>query len=369
MTSTVYFAPVEVGHKGDSIVSKVRHLFDIAGFGNFINEGDLTAIKLHFGERGNNSYISPVYVRQVVDKVRANGGKPFVTDTNTLYVGSRHNSIDHMITAIDHGFGYAVVGAPLVVADGLISDHYHEVQINKKRFKTVKVAGEIVAAQSMIVMSHFKGHATAGFGGAIKNLAMGCVPRSGKMDQHRSLQPIIDVEACSRCGACVEVCPLAAITYVETGPIINYELCVGCGECVSSCSATSMGFDWDSDLPSFMEGLTEHAFGAVLGKQGCVGYLNFLLQITPDCDCVAWSDSSIVPDVGILAGTDPVAIDTASLELVNQQTGIEGTRLARNLLPGEDKFKGVWEETNGGIQLTYGEEIGLGSSKYTLVEV
>jgi uncharacterized Fe-S center protein len=202
MASKVYLARVGVEQNGDNIISKVQHLFDKAGFGEFIGEGDLTAIKLHFGERGNNSYISPVYVRQVIDKVKANRGKPFVTDTNTLYVGSRHNSIYHMLTAIDHGFEYSVVGAPIVVADGLVSNHYDEIQINKKHFKTVKVAGEILSAQSMIVMSHFRGHAVAGFGGAIKNLAMGCVPRSGKMDQHRSLQPIIDVETRSTCGVC-----------------------------------------------------------------------------------------------------------------------------------------------------------------------
>jgi len=329
----------------------------------------LTAIKLHFGERGNNSYISPVYVRQIVDKIRANGGKPFITDTNTLYAGSRHNSVDHIITAIDHGFEYAVVGAPLIVADGLISDHYREVKVNKKHFEKVNVAGDVVAAQSMIVMSHFKGHAVAGFGGAIKNLAMGCVPRSGKMNQHRSLQPIINTEACSKCGVCIEVCPRSAITRDEIGPSINYELCIGCGECVATCSTSSMAFDWENDLPLFMEMLTEHAYGAVLGKQARVGYLNFLLQITPDCDCVPWSGSSIVPDIGILASTDPVAIDAASLDLVNQQRGVEGTRLTTNLQPGEDKFKGIWKDTNGRMQLSYGEGIGLGSANYALIEI
>ena len=369
MTSTVYFARVEVGHNGENIINKVQHLFDIAEFGNFIIEGDLTAIKLHFGERGNNSYINPVYVRQVVDKIRAKGGKPFIADTNTLYAGSRYNSIDHIITAIDHGFEYAVVGAPLIVADGLVSDHYHEVKINKKHFETVNVAGDVAAAQSMIVMSHFKGHAVAGFGGAIKNLAMGCVPRSGKMNQHRSLQPIINTDACSKCGVCVEVCPRSAITRNETGPSINYEFCIGCGECVANCSTSSMAFDWENDLPLFMEMLTEHAYGAVLEKQTSIGYLNFLLQITPDCDCVPWSDSSIVPDIGILASTDPVAIDAASLDLVNQQQGVKSTRLISNLLPGEDKFKGVWKDTDGNMQLTYGEKIGLGSANYKLIEI
>jgi hypothetical protein len=185
----------------------------------------------------------------------------------------------------------------------------------------------------MIIMSHFKGHAIAGFGEAIKNLAMGCVLRSGKMNQHRSLQPIINTEACSKCGVCIEVCPRSAITRDEIEPSINYELCIGCGEYVATCSTSSMAFDWENDLPLFMEMLTERAYGAILGKQARLRYLNFLPQITPDCDCVPWSSSSIVPDIGILASTDPVAIDAASLDLVNQQRGVEGTRLTTNLQP------------------------------------
>jgi len=368
MASRVYFARLKAGSKDESAITRVRQLFEAARFGTLIEADALTAIKLHVGERGNDSHLRPEYVRQIVEQVKASGGKPFVTDTNTLYSGSRHNAVDHLATALEHGFDYAVLGAPLIISDGLVSDHYRDVRIEKKHFDTVKIAGDIVSAKSMIVMSHFKAHAMAGFGGAIKNLAMGCAPSAGKTDQHKGMKPIVDMQWCIACGECLEVCPQSAIT-IEGGALrIDYDLCVGCGECIPTCTTSSIGFDWENDLQRFVEMLTEYAFGAIAGKRG-VGYLNFLLQITPDCDCVPFSDAPIVPDIGILASLDPVAIDVASVDLVNAQQGISGTRLVTNLEPGEDKFKGVWSETEGSIQIKYGEEIGLGTSSYELVEL
>jgi len=368
MASKVYFARLKAGSTADGAVTPVRRLFDEARFDTLIEPDAVTAIKLHVGERGNDAHLRPEFVRQVVERVRASGGKPFVTDTNTLYTGSRQNAVDHLATALEHGFDYGVLGAPFIVSDGLASDHYRDIRIDKKHFDTVKIAGDIVSAPSMIVMTHFKAHALAGFGGAIKNLGMGCAPSVGKTDQHKGMGPIVNEEGCSACGVCVEICPRGAITIEDGVSRINRDLCAGCGECMMACTTSSIGFDWEHDLPQFMEMLTEYAFGATVGKRG-VGYLNFLMQITPDCDCVPWSDAPIVPDVGILASRDPVAIDAASVDLVNQQQGLQGTRLANNLQPGQDKFKGVWAETRGSLQLTYGEAIGLGTSSYELVEL
>jgi uncharacterized protein len=367
MVSTVYFARVKAG-KDESAIARIRQLFEAAQFGTLIEADALTAIKLHVGERGNDSHLRPEYARQVVELVQASGGKPFVTDTNTLYSGSRHNAVDHLAAALEHGFDYAVLGAPFIISDGLLSDHYRDVRIDKKHFNTVKIAGDIVSASSMLVMSHFTVHSMAGFGGAIKNLAMGCAPSAGKADQHKGMKPVVDVQKCTACGVCMGVCPCSAITIEESASRIDYDLCVGCGECMAMCSTSCISYDWEHDLQRFVEMLTEYAFGATVGKRG-VGCLNFLLQITPDCDCVPWSDAPIVPDVGILASTDPVAIDAASVDLVNGQRGIPGTRLAKNLERGEDKFEGVWSETKGSIQIKYGEEIGLGKSSYELVEL
>jgi uncharacterized Fe-S center protein len=368
MESAVYFASARARTDMESKVSKIRRLFDAAGFSEIIRNGDLTAIKLHFGEMGNDAYVNPVFVRQIADKIKALGAKPFLTDTNTLYGGSRANSVDHITTAIQHGFDYAVVGAPIIIADGLNSDYYSVVEIDKKHFKSVKIAGEISASDSMMVLSHFKAHLPAGFGGALKNLAMGCASAAGKSEQH-SAKPIVSQELCTGCKSCMENCPVCALVVEERLSSINYDACRGCGKCLRVCPTHAIDFNWFVELPSFMERLAEYALGAIKGKEGRAGYFNFLLNITPDCDCVPWSDHPIVPDIGILASKDPVAIDRASYDLVNNQIGLQGSLLQRNHEPGADKFKGVWEDTEGLIQIDYGSRIGLGNRNYRLIEV
>ncbi|MFB3764650.1 MAG: DUF362 domain-containing protein [Methanotrichaceae archaeon] len=368
MESTVYFAGVRSRSDKDSKVNKIRKLFDAAGFSEIAMKGDLTAIKLHFGERGNDSYVSPILVRQIVDKTKALGAKPFLTDTNTLYGGSRANSVDHLTTAIEHGFDYAVAGASLIIADGLNSDYYREVEINGKHFRSVKIAGEIAAANSLIVVSHFKAHLPAGFGGAVKNLGMGCAPAAGKSEQH-SAKPIFNQELCVGCKSCAENCPVLALTVKERISSVNYDACQGCGKCLRVCPTHAIDFNWLVELPPFMERVAEYALGAVKEKKKRTGYFNILLNITPDCDCVPWSDAPFVPDIGILASRDPVAIDHASYDLVNEQIGLRNSMLQRNYEPGKDKFKGVWENTDGLIQLRYGEKIGLGNFDYKLIEV
>ncbi len=368
MKSDVYFANARARSDKENKINKIGKLFDAAGLATTVRKGDITAIKLHFGQRGNDSYVNPVLVRTIVNKVKALGAKPFLTDTNTLYGGGRANSVDHLQTAIEHGFGYEVAGAPLIIADGLHSDCYQEVRIDKKHFQSVKIAGEITAADSMIVVSHFKAHLPAGFGGAIKNLGMGCAPAAGKADQH-STRPIFNAEMCSGCAACAQNCPASAINVGKTIESIDYEACLGCGECLRVCPNYAIDFDWLVEIPPFMERIAEYASGAVSGKEGRLGYFNILLNITPDCDCVPWSDSPFVPDIGMLASQDPVAIDQASFDLVNGQLGLQNSMLQKNSAPGEDKFRGVWENTNGLVQLDYAARIGLGSKDYRLIEI
>jgi uncharacterized Fe-S center protein len=371
MRSKVYFVNLRAKNERENRISKISRLFELAGLGNVISEGDLTAIKLHFGERGNDAFLNPVWVRQVVDKVLARGGKPFLTDTNTLYTGSRSNAVDHLITAIEHGFDYAVVGAPILIADGLKSKNSVEVEINKKHFKSVRIAGDIFFADSLLVLSHFKGHVEAGFGGAIKNLAMGCAPASGKQRQHSAMKPQVKQEKCTACRKCAEVCPTKAIEFSTGKAFIDHNICIGCGECISVCPVRAISPNWESDIRSFLERMAEHAYGAILNKRGKVGFMNFLINVVPDCDCTPWSDTPIVPDIGILASMDPVAIDAASLDLVNQMPGSSSSLLIRNFAPGEDKFTGIRdrEKIEHRHQLVYGEEIGLGSMDYELVTV
>ncbi len=368
MKSTVYFAGVRARSFQENKQNRIMGLFDAAGLNEAVGKGDLTAIKIHFGERGNDSYVNPVLVRPIADKIRSLGAKPFLTDTNTLYGGSRANAVDHLQTAAEHGFAPAVAGAPVIIADGLQGDNYREVPIDGKHFRHVIIAGEIAAANSMIVVSHFKAHLPAGFGGAIKNLGMGCASALGKAAQH-SARPIFNALLCTGCRSCMDNCPNRAITVEEKISAVDYNLCTGCGKCLRLCPTHALDFDWFVEVPPFMERMTEYALGAIKGKEGLVGFFNFLLNITPDCDCVPWSDASFVPDIGILASKDPVAIDQASYDLVNRQMGLAHTLLQKNHEPGADKFLGVWESTMGNIQLDYGAKIGLGNKEYRLIEI
>lgn len=368
MPSKVYFVNLRARSPRENKISKIRKLYEAAGFDDFTQKNDLTAIKLHFGERGNDSYINPVFVRQVVDKLKAKGAKPFLTDTNTLYSGSRHNAVDHLVTALEHGFDFSVTGAPLIIADGLRSQNIEEVVINQKHFQTVKLAQDIVSANSMIVMSHFKGHEMAGFGGAIKNMAMGGAPAVGKKEQH-SVTIEVNPEKCTGCGTCFPVCPEEAILIFDKKSSTNPGKCIGCGECMTVCPVKAIGMNWESEAVSFMEKMTEYAYGLVKSMQGRVGYMNFLVNITPDCDCVPWSDAPIVPDIGFLASTDPVAIDQASYDLVNKQIGLTTSLLPQGYAAGEEKFNALHPGTEGTIQLEYGEKIGMGSRTYTLIEL
>ncbi len=370
--STVFFADFRARSAKESKIHKIKRLFEAADFAGLVEKGDLAAVKVHFGERGNDTFVSPVFVRTVVDCLKGAGAKPFITDSNTLYQGSRHNAVDHLQTALEHGYGYATVGAPLIIADGLRGKSFSPVRINKKHFKTVKIADAVVEARSLITISHFKGHELAGFGGAIKNLAMGCSPSQGKFDQH-ALRFSIAAERCTACGLCMANCPERAISWNTVKEhkfaVIDKERCVGCGECLTVCSPKAVELDWATEIEPFNERMAEYAFGAVLHKKNRAGYFNFLMNITPDCDCVPWSDAPLVPDIGILASTDPVALDKASYDLINSHVGFVQSHLKANHGPGENKFTGTWANTRGEVQLAYAESIGLGTTRYNLVDI
>lgn len=348
-----------------SLLDATEQLFDAAGIGDCIAEGDLVAVKLHFGERGNTAFIPPIYVRRVVDKIKQAGGKPFLTDSNTLYRGSRANAVDHTITAIENGFGYSTVGAPIVIADGMSGKEYVEVRVDGRHFETVKIGAAAVHADALVVLTHFKGHEATSFGGVMKNVGMGLGARSGKQQMHADFSPAIDPEKCTACAECADWCPADAIKIGDTA-WTDHGLCIGCGECVVTCPYGAIAVDWSTDAAKMQEKIVEYVKGAVAGKDGKVGYMSFLMNITPDCDCWNFSDAPIVSDIGILASTDAVAIEQASLDLVNKAPALAGDRLPDP--KAQDKFRSI-TGVDGAPILDYAQQLGLGSRDYSLKNV
>jgi len=360
--SKVYFSGL---HGKKSWLDKTAKLFDRADFKSIIEPGDLVAIKVHFGEPGNTAYLSPIFVRRVVDKVKEAGGKPFLTDANTLYVGRRSNAVDHLVAAIDNGFSYATVGAPLVIADGLNGKDYITVDIDGKHIKEAKIGSAVIHADAMIALSHFKGHELTGFGGALKNIGMGLGSRSAKQVMHSDVRPQVDPEKCTSCAKCVKWCPAEAITMSGVAGIDEAE-CIGCGECTVTCNFGAIAINWQTDPRVTLEKIVDYAWAAIKDKPGKVGFFNFVLNVSPDCDCWGWNDAPIVPDIGILASFDPIAIDQASVDLVNKTQGLLGSRLSDTAHT--DKFMAI-SGVDWRPQLEYGEEVGLGKRNYELVEV
>ena len=367
MAGKVYFASVRAHSEKHSKVNRVRELFDAAGFGALVKKDDLVAVKMHFGERGGDAYLRPPLVRQVVDRITACGGKPFLTDAATLYSGSRHNAVDHLWTAVEHGFDIAVVGAPVIIADGLKGLSTANVEIDGKHFKKVRISSDVVAADALFSLAHFKGHMQSGFGGAMKNLGMGAATPAGKRDQHAS--KAIAGPKCKACKSCEKVCPVKAIRVVDGKAKVELEKCIGCGECMTVCPNENIEFNWETEAAPFIERMVEYTAGVLKNKKGKAGFMNFLLDISPECDCVPWSDAPIVPDIGILASTDPVAIDRASYDLVNKQTGFQNTALKSAHAPGKDKFRDLWPRIDSTHLFGYAEKMGLGTAEYRLIEI
>ena len=351
-----------------SMIERAGKLLVRAGLAEAIDEGDLVAVKLHFGEQGNTGFVHPVYLREVVRRIREAGGKPFLTDANTLYRGERANAVDHLACAIHNGFSFATVDAPLVIADGLDGREAVDVPVAGKHFDSVRIGSAAVHADAMVVVTHVKGHEATGFGGALKNVGMGLGCRSAKQRMHADFRPEVTAEECTACARCVKWCPVGAITI---GPdrvaTIDYEVCYGCGECVAACPYGAITTQWKTDATMIQEKIVEHVVGALAGKEGKVVYLSFVTAVSPDCDCWSFSDAPIVPDQGMLASTDIVAIEQAAYDLVTAAPGLSGSR-GEGMAAGEDKFS-VITGVDGTRAIAYAEEMGLGSRGYELVTI
>ncbi|MDZ7696897.1 MAG: DUF362 domain-containing protein [Deltaproteobacteria bacterium] len=364
--SKVYFSDLRTSFK-ENLPSKLMRLMTEAGLEETVRPRNLAAIKLHFGEKGNTAFIRPILVRPLVDRLKEMGVFPFLTDANTLYAGTRGNSVSHIETAIQNGFAPSVVNAPVIIADGLRGASHSKVKIDQEHVKSAYIGKDIVEADALISMAHFKGHELSGFGGTIKNLGMGCASRKGKLDQHSDLSPKVITKKCVGCGDCVAHCAQRAISLEDEKAVIHPEKCVGCGECILICPNGAIDVQWSADIDIFQKKMAEYTLAVLKGKSGKSFFVNFLTDISPACDCYPNNDAPIVSDIGILASRDPVAIDQASVDLVNKQAAVPGACLTDHTAPGEDKFRGVYPKIDWAVQLAHAEALGIGSRTYTLI--
>lgn len=298
-------------------------------------------IKVHFGEKGNKTFIPAKCYDEIINYLKEKGVSPSYIETNVLYRGSRTTTELHMETAKAHGF----TQIPIIIADGDIGTEYDEIEINKEHIKKCKIGKEYGKYRQFIVMSHFKGHVEAGFGGALKQLAMGFAARGGKLEQHSGISPVVDAEKCIACGICVDKCNFDAIQIPDTA-VIDDNKCVGCAGCIAVCPKGAIKNVWGGS--HFLEKLPEYAYGASKDKD--IIYISFVHNITKECDCAGTSMKPITDNIGVLAGKDPVALDTACLDLVQKSSG-------------EKLFE------KGRASLRHAEKIGLGTMEYQLIEI
>lgn len=357
MASKVYFINGSISEGEKAVSEKARKLFKVAGFARCFKENDFTAVKIHVGEDGNNTFIPAPCIKGLIEELLALKTKPFLTDTSTLYAGKRHNAIDHAVLASKHGFDVAGLGIPFISPDGLFGTAETAVEINAELNKEVFIASDIVRCQSILSIAHFTGHVATCAGATIKTLGMGCASRKGKMRQHSALQPSVS-DDCTGCGECFKHCPAGAITLSDLKAHIEQEKCIGCAECVAVCRFGAVEYDWEQENETLQRSIAEHALGTLKGKENKAAFFNFVMSVTKDCDCFDSPNMrKIVDDIGIIASIDPVAVDRAAIDLVEKKAGKKLPKLLEN------------DKLDARYQIEHAERIGLGSAKYSLIEI
>ena len=369
MASKVYFADLRADVH-ENLQQKLTRLMKTAGMGDIDFQDKFVAIKLHFGEPGNLAFLRPNWARTVADFVKERGGKPFLTDCNTLYVGGRKNALDHMDSAMLNGFNPMTTGCQVIIADGLRGTDEVEVPVpNGEYCKTAKIGRAIMDADIFISLSHFKGHESTGFGGAIKNIGMGCGSRAGKMEQHNAGKPHVAQKYCIGCGQCRRICAHGA-PIIENGKAhIDHDKCVGCGRCIAVCPKDAVQINWDESTTNLNYKIAEYTKAVVDGRP-CF-HISLVIDVSPNCDCRSENDMPIVPNVGMFASFDPVALDMACVDAVNAQTPLRGSAAddAHAKAHVHDHFQRLHPDTNWRSCLEHGEKIGIGTREYELIKI
>jgi uncharacterized Fe-S center protein len=373
MNSKVYLIPAAADEPNESLSRKARAAYLQLGLQEKLEKDDFVALKIHFGEKNNTGYIKPHWLEGLIHEIQQKTPRAFLTDSNTLYIGNRSNSIDHLRLAWSHGFTPDIVGIPVIIADGLTGRDVHETKRapsassspgaprtphtpSAPRIKSAKISGAFLSSDAFLCLTHVTGHVQTGIGAAIKNMGMGCASRAGKLDQHSNVHPRVSPKACRNCSLCFDYCPADAIVQAEGHVEIVDEKCIGCGACLVVCKYSAIKFRWDEDPRRLQEKMAEYALTVQQIYKGKIGFISFLTKITKDCDCMSKDQPRIVEDIGILASTDAVAIDKASADLVIAHS------------KGKDMFRAGYD-LDWSYQLKHGEQIGLGSQAYDLIEI
>ncbi len=360
----VYFTDLHTTHD-NNLLKKLEKLVTAAGMDKIDFKGKYVAIKIHFGEPGNLAYLRPNYAKVIVDMVKRLGGKPFLTDCNTLYIGRRSNAIDHLEAAYENGYNPFTVGCPIIIADGLKGTDEAVIPIDGEYISNAKIGHALADADIIISLSHFKGHEATGFGGTFKNIGMGGGSRAGKNDMHSCSQPLVQGGKCIGCGACTRACAHDAIRVYDHKASIDYDKCMGCGRCVGACpqGATCEPSEDANDILNCK--MAEYTYAIIKDKPNF--HISLMMDISPLCDCYGDNDLPILPDIGMAASFDPVALDKACADLCNTQPVMPGSCLDVKPHNHHDHFTDLHPDTNWRSTLEHAEKLKLGTMNYELI--
>ena len=373
-SSKVYFTDFRTPAYGDSVLKKLQKLIKRAGIAEMDLDGKFVAIKMHFGEHGNISFLRPNWARAVVDVVKELGGKPFLTDCNTMYPRYRKNAIEHLYCAWENGFTPLAVGCPVIIGDGLKGTDDVEVPVVGGEFvQKAKIGRAIMDADVIISLTHFKGHETTGFGGTIKNIGMGSGSRAGKKEQHSSGKATIIADLCRGCRKCRKECANNGLVFDEQSRkmTVNRDNCVGGGRCLGACNFDAIRFQNDGAVSDLNCKMAEYTKAVLDGRPSF--HISLIVDVSPNCDCHQENDAPIIPDVGMLCSFDPLALDQACVDLCLKQTPIENSQLGDHMraigfVDRHDHFCNNNPESEYLSCLEHAEKIGLGSRRYELVK-
>jgi len=371
----VYFTDFRTVANGDGLAKKLQKLIRKAGIGEIDMDGKFVAIKMHFGELGNLSFLRPNYARAVADVVKELGGKPFLTDCNTLYPGSRKNALEHLYCAWENGFTPMTVGCPILIGDGLKGTDDVAVPVEGGEYvKEAKIGRAVMDADIFISLTHFKGHESTGFGGAIKNIGMGCGSRAGKAEQHNDGTPVVDEDACRGCRLCQKLCANDGLVFdaQKRKMRIDPDKCLGCGRCLGGCNFDAIHFVSDNANAVLNCRMAEYTKAVLSGRPNF--HISLVMDISPNCDCHCENDAPILPDIGMFASFDPLALDQACADACLKQSPMPGSQLWDNLRrPGfadwGDPFTNSTPNSEWRSCLDHAEKIGLGVREYELIRL